>query len=285
MRLDPSDPDPSCSCVTQTSKAMSGPPRRKRFSVENRLPLNLLCPRHPGRPKRQPGPPRRITEDEYSGRLGSWGVMTLAASRLPIAQVANKALAGMAKTFPKTTAAVGTAARGTANFIAKSPIGRLANAAMVAGEKTLGKIRQAICLEQSAQAIAESQAEATLRKLQAANGPNSHFFDGHGAQTLLEQQQARTVTGVRPGSTVAGKPKPGSRFLSHQKQLAAYHEAMRQYKLNPKGLVSFEMPDIIGEGYLNPSIAGWTRTSNVMAFFDANGNMISLFPDMRIIKP
>ena len=93
-----------------------------------------------------------ITEDEYSGRLGAWGVMTLAASRLPFAQVANKALAGFTKTFPKTSGVIATATKGIGNAVAKSPIGRLANAAMVAGEQGLSKIREFFCTKNAGQA-------------------------------------------------------------------------------------------------------------------------------------
>ena len=92
--------------------------------------------------------------------LQPWSVQELSIAWSDVLTLASQsprqwhpALAGFTKTFPKTSGVIATATKGIGNAVAKSPIGRLANAAMVAGEQGLGKIREFFCTKGSAKEV------------------------------------------------------------------------------------------------------------------------------------
>jgi len=125
---------------------------------------------------------------------------------------------------------------------------------------------------------AETFAQNALRSLQKQAGEQSHFYSRHGAQTTLQQQLQRAQTGMTPDG-FQRSPMDASRFMSHQTQLEAYNRAMQLS--NNSSTQTFQMNHISGEGFLKGGTGPLRTTKKVTVFFDKNGNIISIFPDIR----
>ena len=124
----------------------------------------------------------------------------------------------------------------------------------------------------------EANASRRLAEIQADAGPKSHFFSRHGAQTTIEQQYERALTGLTPDG-FAGNAVDSGRFLSHRGQLNAVQAAEEIYARTGKNVFTFDAGYEIGEGFLK-NATGLVRTSNVRAVFDANGKLKTLFPQL-----
>ena len=127
----------------------------------------------------------------------------------------------------------------------------------------------------------EKAAAKALAEMEAQAGSNSHFYSQHSAHTTLEEQFDRATTGMTPDG-VAGKPVDSGRFLSHRDQLEAVKIAEDTFKRTGQTTFSFEMHNIVGEGFTKGS-AELVRTSNVKAIF-RHGKLITLYPQLSPLK-
>ncbi|HLN29594.1 MAG TPA: hypothetical protein VK395_17735, partial [Gemmataceae bacterium] len=127
----------------------------------------------------------------------------------------------------------------------------------------------------------EKAAAKALAEMEAQAGSNSHFYSRHSPHTTLEEQFDRATTGMTPDG-VAGKPVDSGRFLSHRDQLEAVKIAEDTFKRTGQTTFSFEMHNIVGEGFTKGS-AELVRTSNVKAIF-RHGKLITLYPQLSPLK-
>ena len=125
----------------------------------------------------------------------------------------------------------------------------------------------------------EIAAARRLRALQQGGPQNAHFFSRHGAGTTIEQQYNRAVLGRLPDGGWR-RPVDASRFLTHKQQLAAYEQAVVIHRQTGRTSVTFDAGGIVGEGFTKGG-DDYVLTSNVQAFFDSNGDMITMFPLLR----
>ncbi|WP_207546543.1 RHS repeat-associated core domain-containing protein, partial [Methylobacterium indicum] len=126
----------------------------------------------------------------------------------------------------------------------------------------------------------ETDAEKSLQEMQRKQGIRSHFFDRHGAHTTLQDQQLRATTGYTPDGK-QGRPVDSSRFLTHVDQLEAAQHAIDLRSRFNANQIEFDMGRPIGEGYLKGGQQYIGGTQSVRAYFDANGNLTTLFPLLR----
>ena len=130
--------------------------------------------------------------------------------------------------------------------------------------------------------LTEAECEAALQRLQDEQGANSHFYDRHGAQTTLAEQEARALTGRTPDG-VAGRPVDSTRFLSHADELEAAQKALDYQRNFGTGVgnetFEFNMGRDVGEGYFART-SNYGTAENVRAFF-RDGNLVTLFPTLR----
>jgi filamentous hemagglutinin len=120
----------------------------------------------------------------------------------------------------------------------------------------------------------ETNAASRLARLEATS-PKAHFFSRHGAATTIEQQYVRATTGLTPDGVML-RPVDSSRFLTHRAQLAAVERAQARFALTGERSFSFEMSEIIGEGFIRGG-GSWVQTTNVHAVFK-NGRLHTLYP-------
>jgi RHS repeat-associated protein len=117
-------------------------------------------------------------------------------------------------------------------------------------------------------------AEAKLAAMEAGT-QGAHFLSRHGAQTTLQQQLTRAITGLTPDG-VAGRAVASTRFLSNELQLEAYEAALAAYKPGMTKSV-IDMGKAVGNGYSKGGGTVKTATS-VQAYYNSSGEVITLFP-------
>ncbi len=121
----------------------------------------------------------------------------------------------------------------------------------------------------------EQNAARILQQAEANAHPNAHFYSRHGAHTTVDDQVERSISGLTPDG-YQGNPMPGSRFLAHQDQLAAYNRALELYQPNGPQAFGFTMRSVIGEG-VEVGGAQYVTTSNVRVAFKG-GRVYTMFP-------
>jgi hypothetical protein len=126
----------------------------------------------------------------------------------------------------------------------------------------------------------EANAAQQLAKMEGKT-TGAHYFSRHGAGTTLDQQYTRATTGLTPDG-FAGKPVDASRFLSNQAQLNAVQRAQTIYKQTGQASFSFNMGEVIGEGYTKGG-GNLIITTNVQAVF-RNGELYTLYPKLSPMK-
>jgi hypothetical protein len=127
----------------------------------------------------------------------------------------------------------------------------------------------------------EANAASKLEEFQAAAGPNSHFYSRHGAQTTIEQQWDRAVTGITPDGKSLN-PVDSSRFFIHRDQLKAYQRAQELFSRTGVKNPVFDIGYPIGEGFTGGG-QDWIKTTNVKAIFGPHGNLMTLYPFIRTL--
>ena len=123
----------------------------------------------------------------------------------------------------------------------------------------------------------EENAERRLIEMEAASVESAHFYKRHGAQTTLEQQKQRAMHKDRPDGGRDRRKTDASRFISHQAELNAVQRANLIHQNTHDNVVTFEMSEIIGEGYAKNTDNPVIKTRTVMGRFE-NGKLVTLFP-------
>jgi hypothetical protein len=135
--------------------------------------------------------------------------------------------------------------------------------------------------------------ENAYRRLHEMENPQNgeHFLEKHGAQTTLQSQFERAMTGRNPttgvietyiGGSKDGEPKipsAATHFLSHRDQLNAIYRSkliLRQTDLQTSRR-PMDMGKIVGEGYTKEGVYGQQR--NAVVILRANGDTITSYTD------
>ncbi|MFJ5239837.1 type IV secretion protein Rhs, partial [Pseudomonas neuropathica] len=135
--------------------------------------------------------------------------------------------------------------------------------------------------------------ENAYRRLHEMENPQNgeHFLEKHGAQTTLQSQFERAMTGRNPttgvietyiGGSKDGEPKipsAATHFLSHRDQLNAIYRAkliLRQTDLQTSRR-PMDMGKIVGEGYTKEGVYG--QQKNAVVILRANGDTITSYTD------
>jgi hypothetical protein len=124
----------------------------------------------------------------------------------------------------------------------------------------------------------EENAARQLAKLESESVEGAHFFARHGAQTTLEQQKIRSMTGMTPDRFIKS-PVDAGRFLTNQSQLRAIARADAIFKQTGERILKFDLGEIIGEGFLKGGVV-YKKTSKVQAIYK-NGKLFTIYPKLR----
>ena len=135
--------------------------------------------------------------------------------------------------------------------------------------------------------VQDSLARLELQDLDAealAAGNSGHAFSRHGADTTLEEQYIRAVTGLTPDGVQEFRRFSSSRFLSNEDQLDAINQArslFEQAQASGLSTVEFNIPfrRTIGEGF-NRFGTSYQQTSYARVVFNEDGTVLTAFPEV-----
>jgi LysM repeat protein len=154
-----------------------------------------------------------------------------------------------------------------------------AGALLEGGTFALGAASRAIRFGRAANSsgrplITQEQLNAELSALENSN-QGAHFYQRHGAQTTLEQQQIRAATGLTPDG-VNGPIVDSARFLDNGSLYEGAQRAQVIYERNGQTSVLIEFDQNIGEGYLKGGEI-YART-NIAQFVFKNERLYTAYP-------
>ena len=105
----------------------------------------------------------------------------------------------------------------------------------------------------------------------------AHFFSRHGAQTSLQQQLTRSISGLTPDGVAKGAVN-STRFLTNEIQLEAYNLAKNAYRPGMRS-TTIQMGKVAGEGYYKGGQT-FSTTSEVQVYYNSSGGIITMFPNL-----
>lgn len=128
----------------------------------------------------------------------------------------------------------------------------------------------------------ESASRPELQEIDNAGG--GHAYGRHGADTTLEEQYIRAVTGLTPDGVAEDGRFSSSRFLSNEQQLRAIDEARIRFEAaQAAGLAdrAFDVTftELVGEGFSRFG-SSYQQTRVARVVFRPDGTVLTAFPDL-----